>query len=296
MFDPEEFGQAMGQMTADAISAAVEPLQRRISDLQKQLSAAPDVARMISDEVKKQLAEVALPRDGKDADMEAITAALNEQVRLAVAAIPAPKDGRDGVDGKDGEAGRDGQNGKDGQQGQRGEPGEQGTPGRDGLHGQNGKSFGIEDAEILLKHHWSAWELEFERRAAVALDKALDRLPKPADGVDGKDGADGLGFDDLEVQHDGGRHLCIKFVRGERVRKFDFEIPVVIDQGIYKEGSTYVAGDGVTWGGSYWIAQSETKAKPDSLDSGWRLAVKKGRDGKDGRHGIDKTAPVRLGD
>ena len=46
---------------------------------------------------------------------------------------------------------------------------------------------------------------------------------------------------------------------------------------------TYVRGDAVTWGGSLWIAQKETSAKPDSPESGFRLAVKKGRDGKDAK-------------
>lgn len=287
------------------------------------------VRQMVSDEVARQVGSIPVPRDGKDADMAAITASIEEQIRVAVAAIPIPKDGRDGIDGKDGAPGRDGQDGAPGPEGPQGIPGEQGpvgpqgnrgeqgpqglqgeaglageagprgepgVPGRDGAPGQDGKSFGIEDAEALLKHHWSTWELEFERRAAVTLEKAVERMPKPANGTDGQDGADGLGFDDLQVEHDGGRCVSIKFIRGDRVKAFELEMPVVIDRGIYKEGDAYVAGDGVTWGGSYWIAQVETKAKPDSPDSGWRLAVKKGRDGRDGRNGVDKTAPVRIGE
>jgi hypothetical protein len=54
---------------------------------------------------------------------------------------------------------------------------------------------------------------------------------------------------------------------------------VVIDRGVWREGQEYKAGDGVTWAGSYWIAQKDTSAKPDSGD-GFRLAVKRGRDGK----------------
>ncbi|UJF37672.1 hypothetical protein JKV45_21415 [Pseudomonas aeruginosa] len=82
---------------------------------------------------------------------------------------------------------------------------------------------------------------------------------------------------------------------GAEVRK-SVSVPVVIDRGVFKAGSEYKSGDGVTWGGSYWIAQKDApEGKPGEPGSeGWRLAVKKGRDGKDGKNGIDKTAPVRV--
>ena len=84
--------------------------------------------------------------------------------------------------------------------------------------------------------------------------------------------------------HDGGRGFTFRFVRGEQIKEFAFTLPVVLDRGVFKVGETYQAGDGVTWGGSYWIAQGETAEKPDS-GKGWRLAVKRGRDGKDGKDG-----------
>lgn len=112
--------------------------------------------------------------------------------------------------------------------------------------------------------------------------------------VDGKDGEPGLGFDDLAVEHDGERTIKLKMQRGEMVKEMSFVLPVNIDRGIYSESKQYEAGDSVTWAGSYWIAQRSTTTKPDAPDSGWRLAVKRGRDGKDGRNGIDKTAPVRI--
>ena len=73
------------------------------------------------------------------------------------------------------------------------------------------------------------------------------------------------------------------FTRGDTKHSFELEFPVIIDRGVFKEGQAYVRGDAVTWGGSLWIAQKETGAKPDGPDSGWRLAVKKGRDGKDAK-------------
>ena len=40
----------------------------------------------------------------------------------------------------------------------------------------------------------------------------------------------------------------------------------------------YERGDAVTYGGSLWIAQRDTNEYPRGEDSGWRLAVKRGRD------------------
>lgn len=113
-------------------------------------------------------------------------------------------------------------------------------------------------------------------------------------GDDGKPGADGLGFDDLSVEYDGEKTVTLKFVRGEQSKEFPLVLPVVIDRGVFSEGKTYEPGDGVTWGGSFWIAQESTTEKPDST-KGWRLAVKKGRDGKDGKiEPAAKSGPVRV--
>lgn len=113
------------------------------------------------------------------------------------------------------------------------------------------------------------------------------------DGVDGKDGAAGaagLGFDDLDVEHDGGRTFTLRMRRGEQVKEFAFTVPVVLDRGVFKDGTEYASGDGVTWGGSYWIAQAATTDKP-GLSDAWRLAVKKGRDGKDAE---PERGPARV--
>lgn len=202
-------------------------------------------------------------------------------------ALPMSKDGADGKDGKDGRDGKDAepidpqtvisavlaeletpQPGKDG---------------RDGKDGQDGKSFTAEDAKALLEPEIAKWALDFERRAQDTLQRTIDRLPKPKDGVDGshgRDGVDALGFDDLTVQHDGERGFTLMFVSGERVKEFTFSVPVVLDRGYYREGEAFQKGDGVTFAGSYWIAQGTTQTKPEIGNEDWRLAVKKGRDAK----------------
>ncbi len=150
-----------------------------------------------------------------------------------------------GKDGADGAQGPQGERGEPGPQGEKGEPGETGPIGEKGVDGRDG-----------------------------------------ADGKDGRDGLngrDGFGFDDLSVEQTDERGFKLVFAQGDARKEFPFSLPVVLDRGVFKQGESYEPGDGVTWGGSYWIAQRSTDAKPDGPDSGWRLSVKRGRDGKDAK-------------
>lgn len=201
-------------------------------------------------------------QDGKSITLEDVTPILEEAItrclaetetrateilQRAIESIPAPIDGKDGVNGKDG---------KD---------------------GQDGESVSIEDVGAQVEASVSKALLSFERRAYDILQRSIEAAPKAKDG---KDGADGFGFDDLTVDHDGRRTFSFKFQQGERVKSFDFVLPLVLDAGFYQEGKAYEAGDGTTFGGSYWIAKTDTTEKPGAGSECWRLAVKKGRDGK----------------
>lgn len=130
--------------------------------------------------------------------------------------------------------------------------------------------------------------------AGAVIDRAGNLVLTLSDGsvrdlgpVVGKDadpaqpGKDGLGFEDMtEELADDGRTIVRRYARGDQVKEFRHSLAVVLDRGVYKAGGIYEAGDGVTWAGSFWIAQEKTTEKPDS-GQGWRLAVKRGRDGKD---------------
>jgi integrin beta 3 len=163
--------------------------------------------------------------------------------RIAKLEAIKPEKGEPGEKGNDG---RDGIDGKNGERGERGEKGEQGPPGRDGRDGLQG-------------------------------------LPgeKGKDGVNGKDGRDGFGLEDFSIETaDDGRSFTLLFARGDEKIIRNIKTGIVLDRGVWKE-ATFEKGDCVTWGGSLWIAQRDTSNKPDTADSGWRLAVKRGRDGKD---------------
>ena len=77
-----------------------------------------------------------------------------------------------------------------------------------------------------------------------------------------------------------GEATALKFAREGRERVFELRTAVVIDRGVYRAGE-YLSGDAVTYGGSLWIAQRDTHEAPGSGSKDWRLAVKRGRDGKD---------------
>jgi hypothetical protein len=124
-----------------------------------------------------------------------------------------------------------------------------------------------------------------DRQGALVLTMS-DGSTKNLGVVIGRDGNDGATFtlDDFDiVPLDDGRTFKFCFTRGEVCHSFEFAFPVVLDRGVFTAGKQYVEGDAVTWGGSLWIAQRATDAKPDAPDSGFRLAVKRGRDGKDAR-------------
>lgn len=61
------------------------------------------------------------------------------------------------------------------------------------------------------------------------------------------------------------------------------------DKGVFEAGKSYSAGNGVTADGSFYIAQRATQSAPGPADSSgdWRLAVRRGKQGRDGRPGKD---------
>jgi hypothetical protein len=197
------------------------------------------------------------------------------------------KDGDPGRDGKDGErgekgvAGDRGERGEPGDRGEKGEPGERGSPGQDGA--------GVEDVikalEPRMNEAMAQWALDFERRAQGVLERAVDRIPVPKDGADGRDGVDGLGFEDMTVEFDGERRIKLLFTRGDKVKESSFVLPIPIDRGLFDEAKEYERGDSVTFGGQLWSAQKDAPGGSPGTSPDWRLAVKRGRDGKQGPKG-----------
>lgn len=230
------------------IDQKLEPLIERISVIeQKDYVEFIDttITAAVSDAIKS--IELPTPENGKDGKdgptIEDLQPVINEAVNSAVSKLDVPA-------------------GEDGDKGDKGEPGE---PGRDAL-----------DIDVLpeiieeksypygtyAKHKGGLWKAVNHTRGMRGWECIVD------------------GVDSIDVDYDGERGVSVVVSKssGDPVKK-SFEIPALIDRGVYREGTAYKRFDAVTFGGSVWFAQDGVTGKP-GIDSAWRLSVKKGRDAK----------------
>ena len=168
--------------------------------------------------------------------------------------------------GPQGQRGAKGEPGEKGERGEPGKPGPAGPPGLDGKDGQRGAKgeAGRNAADLAY----------LEERIA----EQVDRRFKTA----------------MVTTPDGGRTLRLAF--GEAVH--EIKTAVVIDAGIWREGTAYARGDGVTFGGNFFIAQVDTTSAKPGASEDWRLAVRRGADGRNARVTEEKSAasaePIRF--
>ena len=164
-----------------------------------------------------------------------------------------------GPPGERGPRGEPGEKGGHGEAGPQGATGPAGLDGRDGLSGPKGEP-GRPAADLGFLQNY--------------VTEQVGRAFKTA----------------TVTTADGGRTL--RWAIGDTVH--EIKTAIILDAGVWREGTTYVAGDGVTLGGSFFIAQTETAAKPGKSDD-WRLAVKRGSDGRDARPDEKRALePVRF--
>jgi len=267
--DLEDIRTTVAAFPALVAAPELPDIPKMINDAIEAKMGVENMERSIEEVVRFVVAEIPLPENGKDGSSvaaEDVLPALEKRVDDFLAAIPVPENGKDG---------KDGINGKDGAAGEKGEPG------RDGL-----------DVKDLFRAEGGILVATMSDGRVKELGRFVGNDGAP--GEPGKDGTDGLGFDDLSIEYDGEKSFAFKVTKGERVKEFAFTLPVVIDRGIFAQGKAYQVGDGVTWGGHYWIAQKDTSEKPDAGPD-WRLAVKRGRDGKTFTVKVnDQKKPVTL--
>lgn len=163
--------------------------------------------------------------------------------------------------------------------GPKGEPGLPGNHGERGNDGQDGASPSAESVAEAMGGKFASWALGFERQASEVLTRAIDKIAPPKDGTDGKDGRDGIGVDGMTTERDGTGRVVHRWMHGEEVAK-EFETREFVDAGVWSPDKQYLECNGVTFGGSFWIAQKDSPEHKPGDGDGWRLAVKKGRDGK----------------
>ncbi|HCC6600930.1 TPA: hypothetical protein L3821_005964 [Pseudomonas aeruginosa] len=314
MIDPVEFGKAMGAIVREATA----PLLVRIEQLEKELAERPDLESI----ARQASALIPAPKDGKDgvsADMDELKAHLEELVK----AIPAPQDGHSvTVDdvaplireevakavseltpAKDGESvtAEDVRPMLAEMVGEAVKALPPAAPGKDAdmdalrshLEGlvksiELPKAASVEEVAAFFERRFSDLTLHWERQVREDTSKALDRIPAP------KDGRDALPLEsfDIELGEDG-RTVTVKMQAGDVVLEKSVKIASVIDRGVFSAEKGYEQGDGTTYGGCYWIAQKDAPEGVPGGSADWRLAVKKGRDGKDLRDSASKHDPSK---
>lgn len=179
----------------------------------------------------------------------------------ALARIPGPQ-GNAGPEGKRGPKGESGEKGERGEAGKQGPMGPAGADGKDGERGAKGDA-GRNASDLTLLQEY--------------IDQRLERMIEAT----------------TVTTTDGGRTL-LWALGGIKIR--EIKTSLVLDAGVWKEGTVYTAGDGVTSAGCFWIAQTATSSRPGKSDD-WRLAVKSGRDGKDYSNNAEAAVvrqPVRF--
>ena len=122
-------------------------------------------------------------------------------------------------------------------------------------------------------------------RERMAVTETRSFIPGPA-GKDGADGADGFSCDELTAVQDPADQqlITLSYRRGDQQKTIGtLRLTVPSYTGTFKDGQTYTKGQMVTDRGSMWFCHTDTGARPGDGVTGWTLAVKCGRDGKDSR-------------
>lgn len=300
---PQAVGASeVAKLVMETISPRLNEIEKAVSDM-PEAPKLPDIPALVDAAVAVSMLDVPVPKDGKDANPEEVSEVVLSKLDIGGAVDAAIQEvSKDFTTRLDGVVRKDD------------------LPDFPAMIAeevakipapQDGESVSVDDVLPELKVH------------LAELVAALPPAEKGADGVGlagafidrngeltvtltngetrglgpvvGNDGEPGIGFDDMDIVHDGEREFTFRFQRGAKIVERSFSLPVMLDRGVFTDGKGYVAGDVVSYGGSMWIAQKETDERPGTGD-GWRLSVKKGRNGKDGEmKGPVEQGPVKVG-
>lgn len=208
---------------------------------------------LVEQHVTKAVSALPRPENGTSVTVDDVAPLIAAQVQKAVAAVPPA---RDGVGVVDTLQDRDGHLRIVLSDGQTKDVGK--ISGRDGEPGKD-----IDPVAV---------------KAMIVEEVA--KIPIP------KDGKDGAGFPEMDTSEDEFGRPTLVWPNGKSVR-----LPSIIDRGVWRQDNTYLKWDGVSYGGSFFIAQVEhPTSTPETNSKEWRLAVKRGRDGRG-----EKGAPGEPG-
>jgi len=298
MFDPETFGEAMGL----AIREAIGPLQKRIGELEAELAKPVDVAGQVERAVAAAVAALPAPKDGKDAQPVDIDAV----VKQVLDKVPAPADGKDGKDGENGKsvsvddvrpvletavAEVRADARKSIEEAIKAIPAP--TNGKDGLNGKDGDrgEKGADGAGL------AGAMIDREGALQITLTNGEVKSLGPVVGKNGTDGKDGLSLEAFELEYLPESHeIALKATAAGRVKELRYPAGGIRPAGYWRDGTRAKAGEAWVHDGSMWIALKDCQSKPALNDDGWIIGARKGRDGERGRDfKAADTAPIKLG-
>ena len=216
------------------------------------------LATLVEEEVKR--IEIVIPepipgkdgrdgvdgKDGRTPSVDEITAL----VKNAVDAIPVPADGRDGRDGRDG------------------------APGKDAaeltilayIHPDRRYPLGT-----WTRHAGGVW------RAIRDTDPLGEQDPVAAGWVPMIEGIAGVEIQQLDERSFA---LQVRLSSGS-VQQHAFKLASMIYRGVYLDTQEYDVGDNVTDDNQTWVAVQPSKGVRPGTSEAWKLAARKGRNGKD---------------
>ena len=300
MFDPEAFGAAM----ADLIEEAVAPLQRRIGELEAELAKPVDMSAQVEHAVAAAVAALPAPKDGKDAE----PVDVDSLVKMVLARVPAPANGKDGEDGRNGFSVtlEDVQPMLDNAIKQIGQQAENAVAkaisaipkpmdGRDGTNGKDGER-GEKGADGLGV---AGAMIDRDGALQITLTNGEVKSLGVVVGKDGQNGCDGISFEAFEIEYLPESHeMVVKATAAGRTKELRYPAGGIRPAGYWRDGTKAEAGEAWVHDGSLWIARSPTATKPESRCEDWIIAARKGRDGERGAKGADGVppAPIKLRD
>jgi hypothetical protein len=323
--DPEAVRELVKTHVTEAIAALPPP---QPGPAGKDVDPA-QLAAIVTDIVAGAVDALPKPQDGKSVTVEELAPLVVAEVGKAVQALPAQPvsllvneegvlvavyadgerkdvgkvrgaDGARGASVMDGSIDADGalvlriSDGRElnvgivrGKNGERGEPGAPGARGREALEIRI--LPGIDEARSYGEGVVARW-----RGGVIRAEKQTDPI------VDGGDiAAAGWGVllegiaEETERELDDGRVIerTTVYTSG-KVFTRQVTTAAPIDRGVWREGN-FRKGDGVSYGGSWFIAKQDTAPtdKPGESDA-WRLAVKRGRNGADGKLIAERASPI----
>ncbi len=185
--------------------------------------------------------------------------------------------GERGAQGERGEAGAIGMQGPAGVQGERGQDGTQGADGRDAL--MLDPLPGIDPAKGYMRGTYA------EHRGGII--RALRNTdPMDHDGELARHGwtvaMNGIDSFEEETADEGRTIIRRTTMTNGKVITQTHKTAALIYRGVWKEGP-HEPGDVVTWDGCAWHCGAPTDEKPIMGHASWKLMVKEGRRGRDGK-------------